>query len=166
MERLRGSSQVVAELDEILVWIADVDADDRSGCARALDRTFLDLDALRDQLGPDLVDRFVDDETEIGAAGTGVCGLRFELAAGLVQVDLAASEGQRPPIAFEGDGPHPQHPLVEVDRRVEVLDGQHQMIQTLHLHLRNDSQALVSPEDGGFNKRIRCQSTYVPIEIA
>jgi hypothetical protein len=41
---------------------------------------------------------------------------------------------KRAPTALERDRLHPQHPLVEAGRRLEIRDGEHQMVEPIHLH--------------------------------
>jgi hypothetical protein len=88
------ASEIGADLDQVLVRIAEVDAEDGAGGAGAFDRALLDGDAARGEVLDHLVQRADGDEAQVGAAGRGTVGLRLELLADPVQIDLAVAEGQ------------------------------------------------------------------------
>src|SRR3546814_785642 len=77
-------------------------------------------------------DRNRGEEAQVGRTGDRarrLDGRRVELPVGLVQVDLLLPEGQRPATGAEGDGRHAQPVPVEGDRRLDVADRQHEMVQ-------------------------------------
>ena len=59
--------------------------------------------------------------------------MRLELRAGPVEVDLLVAEAQREPAFAERLGPHPEA-LVEGDGRVDVADGQDEVIEGCDAH--------------------------------
>jgi hypothetical protein len=140
---------VVADLDEVRVGVAQVDAQDRTGrpCPwhRALDKRH----AVRLQLLDHGVQRRLGDKAQVRAPGCRPVGLRFELAASRMQVDLAAAEDERLSTRAELDGSHAEHPRVEVDRRVDVPHCQHQVVESVDEHERT-----LSPVRANLNPRV------------
>jgi hypothetical protein len=89
--RVRGRH----DLDQVLAGVAEVDGQDRLCGAGAFDRAFPDRDAVCGEDRDHLIQRPGGDQAQVRAAGPRPMGLRLELVAGAVQVDLAATEGQR-----------------------------------------------------------------------
>ena len=86
--------EVGADLDDVQVGVAEVDAADEAGGAGALDRAFLDRDAVRGEVRDHLLQRAGGDQAQVGAAGRRATGFRLEFVTGPVQVDLAVAEGK------------------------------------------------------------------------
>lgn len=80
-------------------------------------------------MGEDLFRRRGGDQADICAAGRGAGGVRRDLLACLVQVDLAGAELEGAAPGAEGDRAHAQHPLVEADGLAQVGDGQDEVVQ-------------------------------------
>jgi hypothetical protein len=130
---MRGSA-IVRELDEILVWVAHVDAADGSGCARPLNGAFLDLHTGRHKDAGYLFDRIVDNEAQIGRSRLRLQRLRLELVTSRMQIDLTRAEGQGMTSILEEDVGHSEHADVEVDGRFEIGDGKNEMVETVDAH--------------------------------
>src|SRR4051794_28796091 len=94
--RTGPDGSVPADLDQILVRVADVDTADRSEGPGAVDRALLDRDALGREALDHRLQRVVGDEAQVGAPRGRVEGLGLELLPGLMKVDLVAAEGERP----------------------------------------------------------------------
>ena len=67
------ASQVGADLDHVPVGVTEVDAADGTGRAGALDRAFLDRDAVRGKFPDHLIQLVGGDQAQVGAAGLGRC---------------------------------------------------------------------------------------------
>src|SRR5450755_2358789 len=129
-EPARGSA-VVREFNQVLVWVAHVQTADGSGCAGLVDGTFLDIHAGRRQDACDLFDRIVDHETQVSRSRLRVQRLRLELVTGRMQIDLAAAEGQRMASVVKNGVSHTEHADVELDGRVEVSNGENEMVEPI-----------------------------------
>src|ERR1039457_4895496 len=81
-------SDVVADLDQVLVRVAEVDAEDAAGGAGALDRTVLDGDTVRGEFPDHPLQRVGSDQAQVGAAGRRMEGLRLELVTGRCRLIL------------------------------------------------------------------------------
>ena len=62
--------------------------------------------------------------------------MRFGLPffAGLVQVDFLRAEGKRLAVAPESDDLQAKCPGIELARRRDTFDGQHQVVEVIYLH--------------------------------
>jgi len=89
----------------------------------------------------DGVERLRCDQTEIAAAGQRPLRLGFEFVSGAMQVDLLAAEGERHATA-KLDTLHAKNAHVKTARRVDIGDGQHDMINAVDLwrgHCKTDT---------------------------
>ena len=128
--------QIVADLDEVAVRVADVDAADGAGSAGARDGAFLDGHAVGGQVRAHRGQWVGGDQADIRAARHGPGRLGLEFLPCLVQVDLRVAEPQRAPPARERHRAHPEHSLVELGRAANIGHRQHQMIEPVDPHER------------------------------
>ena len=84
--------QVVRELEQVAVWIAEIHRLDWALGSRSGDGPFLQRHPMVIEVLHDGGDGSRRDETQIGGARSGVSCLRIELLAGLVQIQLLISE--------------------------------------------------------------------------
>src|SRR5262245_9385166 len=153
--RLLRASIVDGELDEIVVWISEIDAGRRAARTHARSRTGLGLDAVPLQERKDLVDRPIPFETEVGGADrrppcAEVAGPRRCL--GAVDVDLLRIvDPNRRHVwpagpLFPGDGE--AEPLVELQRAVEITRHDDPVIDGLDRHARFLRSVAMRPVEG------------------
>src|SRR4051812_14989155 len=131
---MEAGSGRLGNLDEVQVGITHVDRADRAGGACAQHRTFGDRTPGLGQPLDDGGQRDGRDEAEGEGAGDRQVGLRRELGALHVQVDLLLSELECPPLhrwraAGERLQLHAQHARVEVDACGFAGRRQHQVVQ-------------------------------------
>jgi hypothetical protein len=115
--------QIVGNLDEVVVGVADVDGAELADRANAFDRPFLDVNAEGGEVFDDFFDGVEGDEAEVGGAGCGVRSLGVEFVAALVEVDLLIAELEGL-AAVEGDYVHAEDLGVEVDACVYFRHGE------------------------------------------
>src|SRR3546814_10420488 len=92
----------------------------------------------------DLADRRLGDQAEIAAAGRRIRRVRHEFAPRLVQVDLLPAEGERGAALAEAHDLHAEDPAVEGAGRLDVADGEHEMVDAVDLHPPSFSAGLPS----------------------
>ena len=119
-----GWSAVGADLDQVPVGVAQVHAEDGAGGAGSFDRALFDGDAVAGQFRDDSVERVGGDQTQVGAARGWVGRFGFEFVAELMEVDFAVTEGEGASAALERYWGHAQDPGVELDRDIDIGDGQ------------------------------------------
>lgn len=141
---------VLADLDQVPVGIAEVERVDRPERAGALDRAFLDGYVRACERRLDGLQRHGGDEAEVGRSRRRSQGPGIELATGLVEVELLLAESQRHATVAEAFPVHIQRALVERDRRLDVSDGEHEMVETI------DHRRIVS----GAWARIACSDVH------
>src|SRR5262249_412192 len=131
-----GAPVVGGDLDEVGVGVAEVDGGDGTQRPGAGDRPLLDDHAGAAQLGHDLSDGRGGDEAEVGGPRGGPGRVGRVGGRRRVDVELLAPEAERAPPGAEADRLHPEDALVERDRRLDVADGQDQVVQAIDLHRR------------------------------
>jgi hypothetical protein len=85
-------------------------------------------------LGDNISDAVLDDQADVRASRRRAQRLGLELLAGLVEIDLAAPEGQRGAPGAEGHHVHAEDPVVEPDGRLDARHRQHEMIKPVNPH--------------------------------
>src|SRR3546814_6236528 len=88
--------------------------------------------------------RRLGDQAEIAAAGRRIRRVRHEFAPRLVQVDLLPAEGERGAALAEAHDLHAEDPAVEGAGRLDVADGEHEMVDAVDLHPPSFSAGLPS----------------------
>ena len=84
------ASEIIAEFDQILIWIAKVDRKHFASGAIALDKGSFDRAIIFAQLANCFFDRGSRNEANISRAGGGAGGFRIKLMAHFMQVDFCA----------------------------------------------------------------------------
>jgi hypothetical protein len=125
---------IAGELDEVLVWIADVDGGHCPSCARLFDWTNFDLDTLRRKIPDDFLDPSIAHKAHVTCSGGGDICVRQVLCAERVQIDLLASKVKSVELALKHDMSHSQDSLVELDSPGHVAHSENQVVDACDFH--------------------------------
>lgn len=124
---VKSALEIVRDLDEVVVGVADVDGAEFADRPGAFDGAFLDVDSQCREVFDHFFERVEGDEAEVGGAGCGMGRFRVEFVAALMEVDLLVAELERL-AAFEDDPIHAEDFGVEVDGCVEVGHGEDDVV--------------------------------------
>ena len=130
---------VLRDLYEVAVRVAEVDGTERSKGAPSRDRTGHNWNILRAQVRKDIVERDGRDDTEVGRPNRGSAGFRWGRGRAILKVDLLIPEAQRiPRLPFrppEGLPLETENSLVERCGFVKIVDRQDDVIEPVYENL-------------------------------
>src|SRR3954447_7246645 len=123
----------LGQFEQIAIRVAQIERADRSLSAGALDGPELNRNAGRVELGSDVIEPPLDKEAEVGASRRRSVGVRRDLGARQMQVELLSPEPKRDATVAEHLAVHAE-PLIEPHGCLQIAGCEHQVVQGFDTH--------------------------------